>query len=140
MKRILTALLRWAIVVTYAGIIFYVSSLAQPLQMTGIPISLPPGMDKVIHFCEFAVLCFLLCRAVDATLGGTRTPVSAAGYNALVICFLCTTLYGVSDEVHQLFVPPRSCDGLDVAADAAGAAFVAVLWPIATAWFPFLRR
>lgn len=140
MKHVLTVLLRWAVVGAFAGIIFYVSSLPQPLEMTGVPFSLPPGVDKVIHFCEYAVLCFLLCRAVDATLGGTRTPVSAAGRNALVICFLCTTLYGLSDEIHQHFVPPRSCDGLDLAADAAGAAFIAMLWPIATARFPFLRR
>lgn len=140
MRRILTIMLRWTIVVVYAGIIFYVSSLSQPLAQVGLPFSLPPGMDKLIHLGQYAVLCFLLCRAVDASMGGTQTPLSAAGYNALVICFLCTTLYALSDEIHQLFVPPRSCDGFDLAADAAGAAAIAMLWPIATARFPFLRR
>ena len=74
MRRILTIMLRWTIVVVYAGIIFYVSSLSQPLAQVGLPFSLPPGMDKLIHLGQYAVLCFLLCRAVDASMGGTQTP------------------------------------------------------------------
>jgi VanZ family protein len=31
------------------------------------------------------------------------------------------TLYGVSDEIHQHFVPPRTPDILDVVADSIGA-------------------
>jgi VanZ family protein len=38
-----------------------------------------------------------------------------------------STLYGVSDELHQLFVPGRNCDWHDVVADAAGSLLGAAL-------------
>ena len=37
------------------------------------------------------------------------------------------TLYGVSDEIHQMFVPPRTPDWQDVCADALGAMTGAVV-------------
>jgi len=33
-----------------------------------------------------------------------------------------SVLYGVSDEIHQIYVPGRTPDSLDVVADAVGAA------------------
>jgi len=139
MKRVLTILLRWAVVVTYAGFMFYLSSRSQLIPIEGLQLYLPSGADKVFHFFEYALLCYLLCRAVDVSMGGMPSTPSQMGYNALVLCFLCTVLYGLSDEIHQLFTPLRTCDGADLAADAAGAALVAMLWPTATAWLPFLR-
>lgn len=35
--------------------------------------------------------------------------------------FIIVSLYGLSDEIHQAFVPNRSCDALDLMADMAGA-------------------
>jgi hypothetical protein len=140
MKRVLTILLRWAVVVTYAGFMFYLSSCSQPIPIEGLQLYLPSGADKVFHFFECAFLCYLLCRAVDVSMARGAPPApSRMGYNALVLCFLCTVLYGLSDEIHQLFTPLRTCDAGDLAADAAGAALVAMLWPTATAWLPFLR-
>jgi len=140
MKRLLRILIRWAVVIAYAGIIFHVSSLSQPIPITAFPVAIPPGVDKVIHFFEYAVLCFLLCRAVDVSSSWELTAASTFGANALFICFLCASLYGLTDEIHQRYVPLRSCDGVDLVADAAGAATVAMLWPAVTARLPFLRR
>jgi len=42
----------------------------------------------------------------------------AAAFAAIVI----SSLYGVTDEYHQVFVPGRTFDVLDMAADAFGAA------------------
>jgi VanZ family protein len=40
---------------------------------------------------------------------------------------LFSTAYGLTDEIHQHFVPPRQMDGLDLLADASGAALAAVI-------------
>ena len=56
------------------------------------------------------------------------------------------TLYGVSDEIHQMFVPPRTPDWLDVCADAFGAMTGAVVVALAakllsrTMWHARSRR
>jgi VanZ family protein len=41
------------------------------------------------------------------------------------------TLYGVSDEIHQMFVPPRTPDWRDICADAFGALTGAVVVAVA---------
>jgi VanZ family protein len=64
-----------------------------------------PGADKLVHFALYAPLGAALVYA----LGGHWRW---AG--------LLAALYGVSDELHQMFVPMRFADGFDVLADAAG--------------------
>ena len=64
-----------------------------------------PGADKVVHFALYAPLGAAL---VYALRGHWRW----AG--------LLAALYGVSDELHQMFVPLRFADGFDVLADAVG--------------------
>lgn len=137
MLRTFRIIVRWLVVVVYGGLIFCVSALSAPIG-PGWEFRLPYGLDKVIHFLEYAVFCFLLCRAVDITRGGDFSrPI---GKKALWVCFLLVVLFAVTDEVHQLYVPFRTCSGYDFLADAAGAAAVALLWPVATAWMPFLRE
>lgn len=36
--------------------------------------------------------------------------------------------YGVTDEIHQSFVPPREADALDVVADTFGAMALTLVW------------
>ncbi len=47
------------------------------------------------------------------------------------------SLYGVSDEVHQLFVPRRQFDVRDLAADAVGAGARPAAWWL---WGIIVRR
>ncbi len=64
-----------------------------------------PGADKLVHFALYAPLGAAL---VYALRGHWRW----AG--------LLAALYGVTDEIHQTFVPLRFADGFDVLADALG--------------------
>ncbi len=140
MKRRSAIALRWLIVLTYAGIIFYLSSRSRPIEIGGFLFAAVPHMDKLLHFIEYAILCFLLCRAMDLSLSRPLSPSSAMSGSTLFLCFLLTSLYGLSDEIHQIFVPPRKCDAVDLAVDVAAAAAVVLLWPAVTARLPFLRR
>lgn len=106
----------WAPVVLYMAMVFVLS--AQP------SLPPPPGRlsDKHWHFMEYAGLSALACRA----LGG---GVATVGVGAAIGGWAIASVYGVSDEVHQAFVPGRSSDVLDVLADTTGAAAAAVgLW------------
>ncbi len=96
----------WLVVFTYAFLIFYLSSLPDPS-----PVSLPSMTDKLVHFVEYSILGFLLFRALDGTAGSEK---------ALFLSFLAAALYGITDEIHQYYVPTREADIFDVLADAAG--------------------
>ncbi len=114
--------LAWAEVVLYAALIFALSAQSHPLQF------LPPvvwGHDKLLHMAEYAVLGGLIARALR--LGGRRPA------QVLVLALLAASLYGASDELHQRFVPDRTADPRDWAADTAGAA-------LGAAAVTFLRR
>jgi VanZ family protein len=65
------------------------------------------------HIAAYAGLGALTARA---TAGGLRD----ASWRAVSIAILISSLYGVSDEYHQMFVPGRSFDVLDMLADAIG--------------------
>ncbi len=68
---------------------------------------------KTAHIAEYAVLGFLLA-AVCASFGKTRA-------GTVFISFAAAALYAVSDEVHQYFVPGRSCELRDMCIDSLGA-------------------
>jgi VanZ family protein len=98
---------RWVPPVLYAALIFYLSS------RSSFPV---PGyvwdFDKVIHFGEYGFFAALLLRA-------TRSP---------LVSLLIASLYGVSDEVHQAFVPGRDSSPFDWMADTLGAGLVCLSW------------
>jgi VanZ family protein len=70
--------------------------------------------DKVVHVCIYFVLGFLNARAF---VRGTRLE----RHQAFVAAVVLTSLYGMTDEFHQLFVAHRSADWRDVLADSIGA-------------------
>jgi len=106
--------IRWFITLAYAAGIFYLSS----RQWGGVPLF--PYADKIIHFMLYAGLAFLCAWSlrVTETYGHAMMPILAVGL---------ATSYGAIDEIHQFFVPGRSCETLDLLADAAGAAFGALM-------------
>ena len=91
----------------YAGLIFYLSSYPIPPSLAP-----PQGADKLVHFVEYGALGFFLAFAF-ARLGMRPARV-------VLWSFVLGTLYGISDELHQSFVPARSAEVLDAVADAIG--------------------
>ncbi|MCI4398884.1 MAG: VanZ family protein [Acidobacteria bacterium] len=98
----------WLPPILYLGLIFALSSMSSP--------PVPKGINQdFLHYPEYAVLGFLLARALQQGRPG-RT---SAGLLALTVG-LCA-IWGVSDEMHQAFVPGRVPDLLDLWHDFIGA-------------------
>jgi VanZ family protein len=111
----------WMPVALYAGVIFFLSNQSHPEEH--LPSFLLKDVsDKVLHAVEYAVLGGLCYRAFRWGLNG---QVAA---RALIIAIITASLYGVTDEVHQLFVPFRESSWLDWLADTIGAVIGALSW------------
>ena len=79
--------------------------------------------DGLWHGAGYGLLAALLLRALAAARWEAVT-----GRTALLAAALATS-YGVTDELHQWFVPGRTAEWSDLAADATGAAVVCgALW------------
>ena len=90
----------WVPVALYAGAIFFLSAQSHPEEH--LPSFLLKDVsDKVLHAVEYAVLGGLCYRAFR---WGLSEQMAA---RALIIAIVTASLYGVTDEVHQLFVPFR---------------------------------
>lgn len=72
-------------------------------------IPLFPYQDKVFHFLEFSLLVFSLLLNRDLFRKKCWTSV-----------IICAGIWAIIDEVHQSFIPGRSCSLFDFAADYLG--------------------
>jgi VanZ family protein len=74
------------------------------------------AIDKIAHIGVYFILGFLVFRA----LAPKNTPKSSAlAFKTFAICFL----FAVFDEAHQLFIPGRFAELLDLSADIIGILF-----------------
>ena len=111
----------WVPVTLYAGTIFYLSSQSHPEEQ--LPLFLLKEVsDKVLHAVEYAGLGGLCYRAFRWGVSGQVAS------HALLFAIVTVSLYGITDEVHQFFVPFRESDWQDWLADTAGAVIGAVSW------------
>ncbi|MFP4501154.1 MAG: VanZ family protein [Candidatus Hydrogenedentota bacterium] len=108
------ALRYYMLVAVYCAALFMLS--ASPNPAPGI--SRFPGADKAGH----AVLYGGLAAAVG--IGMRRSQRAYSPRTLFYVPVIFAAAYGVSDEVHQWFVPGRTLDVWDVLADAAGAVLV----------------
>ncbi len=99
----------WFPILIYCSIIYFQS--AHPL-----PENLPHPLyfDKALHFAAYALLSILFFRAYRTT------RIKAHVKTVMLLSILSSALYGISDEIHQHFVPYRHADFLDVLADILG--------------------
>jgi VanZ family protein len=98
----------WAPLVAWFALIFVASSI--PGDEVPVP-PLFPHLDKLVHAAVYAVAGALAYRA--------------SGRVSWAI--LVVLAWGVSDELHQSFVPRRSPELLDLVADGVGGALGALL-------------
>ncbi|WP_080801107.1 VanZ family protein [Arabiibacter massiliensis] len=119
----------WALVALWAVFIFFMSSNTDTGLNEGLGFFsgiyqamkdvqaqlLGPDVDvlsSIAHFCEYTVFGALLANALRRHM-----PLGRACLAAIA----CASLYGVTDEFHQLFVPGRMCDPADWLVDTLGA-------------------
>lgn len=90
-----------------------------------MPESIPeiPYLDKLLHAGAYALLSALFFRAYRQT-----TRFKDKLYLIAILSILSSTLYGISDEFHQYFVPYRSADVMDAFADFSGSMFGAYVY------------
>jgi len=91
------------------------------MQRPPIPDIDIPNFDKFLHMVEYGILSYLMIRA----LTGSEVKLTHGKLIMLAVAF--ATLYGASDEIHQIFVPGRSADIFDLLADFIGASAAGVL-------------
>jgi VanZ family protein len=84
------------------------------------------GSDKLVHFCVYALLATLICR-----VGRT--------WRSAVVAVLIVSAFGVTDELHQRFVPGRSPEIADWLADTLGATCAVLLYAGSAAYRQMLE-
>jgi VanZ family protein len=109
--------------ILWAAVIFFLSS----IPGSGFP-SHPNVLNVIAHFGEYLVLAVLLTLALNS-------PGQALWKTAL-IALAIASLYGGSDEIHQLLVEGRSPDPIDWATDTLGA----LIGALATIWIISARK
>lgn len=108
----------------WMGVIFAFSSLPGSSLPAG-------GYGGFGHFGGYLVLGVLNFVALD----GPRR-----GWRAAALAVLLASIYGVTDEFHQSFVPGRTPDPADWVTDTAGAMTGALIALGACTWYTKSRR
>ncbi|MBN1802480.1 MAG: VanZ family protein [Candidatus Lokiarchaeota archaeon] len=88
-------------------LIFFFSSLPNPLPATMVEPCLVISLSNTLHFLEFAALSFCLVLGLEKKIKGE-------------IILIIAVAWAIIDEVHQIFVPNRYFDVLDLIIDAIG--------------------
>jgi hypothetical protein len=100
------------------GMIFYLS------HQEGSTLSLPaiPYIDKLGHFILYSILAATALYALPVSLR-YRYP-----QRSVIAIILFCLFYGITDELHQAFIPDRDACLGDLIADVLGAALTVLLW------------
>ena len=102
-------LLYWFPVFLYCLLIFIQSSYPSPESVPDWPY-----IDKLLHIAVYALLGVLLLRAFRTLRIQHNLKL------VMILSILLSSLYGISDEIHQYFVPFRNADVMDALADMIG--------------------
>lgn len=95
----------------YCAGIFYMSSKQEPIP-TDYDFA---GLDKLVHVVVYGGLAALV------SVGIRRADRPATARRQALAPVLFALCYGITDEIHQWFIPHRNFDPLDLVANTAGA-------------------
>jgi VanZ family protein len=102
--------LYWLPLILYCVLIYIQSAYPSPEQIPSFRF-----VDKMLHLGAYAIMGILFYRAY-------RTLKIRDNLQLLMmLSVVSASLYGVSDEIHQSFVPFRSAEVADAIADFCGA-------------------
>lgn len=110
-KARLRAALAWTATIAYMALLFWLSSRPGDVVERWNFLRVP---DYVLHGAAYLVLGVIAHLAFAASF---RWPFWLRACAAVVLA----SVYGVTDEIHQAFVPGRVASWQDVLANAAGA-------------------
>ena len=88
-----------------------------------------PYIDKLLHFFAYAVLGALFLRAYKTLQIRNNLKL------LIILSVLSSSLYGMSDELHQYFVSSRSAEWMDILADIFGSIFGVFIYQYISARF-----
>ena len=101
---------RYGWTIAWAALLFILSSIPD----LSPPLHLFEWEDKLEHLLAYTPLGWLLMRSIVWRANSTR--------KTLWLVLVIGMLYGISDEIHQHFVPGRMMDWMDAVADTCGIA------------------
>ena len=107
----MSAVRLWGPVALYTGLIFWICSASRPIPGQ----QYFPQMDKLCHAVEYGPYAALWLRAIRGGFG------HLSWRKSLLLALAATALVGALDEYYQSFVPLKSSDLWDIAADTFGA-------------------
>jgi VanZ family protein len=102
-------LIYWLPLIIYCLLIYIQSGHPSPERLPDVRF-----FDKLLHFGAYGLMGILFFRAYE-TLPLKRNNVLLIAMSAV-----SAILYGISDEIHQYFVPFREADVMDVVANTIG--------------------
>jgi len=102
-------LVYWFPLIIYCLAIYIQSSRPGPQHLPELRF-----LDKFLHFGAYGLLGVLFFRAYETL------PLKNFKNLLILISIGSATLYGISDEIHQYFVPSRQSDIMDVIANTIG--------------------
>jgi VanZ family protein len=100
----------WLPLIAYCLLIYIQSDHPSPESVPSFRFS-----DKLLHFVAYAVMGVLFYRAYQTL------PFKNNIQLVMLLSMISASLYGISDEIHQSFVPSRDAQLLDAIADTLGA-------------------